>query len=245
MKKLLCIFFVAVIALYYLSPTAKGASILEDWLINVDGTVISNVGSLPSSIDVSGFDFTSGTGVLVWNVSTPGDHSIITYLDHTVNELPDDEYGYQSCTLCQGGLPPVGLSWEIDNPTSGDIVSNVNSGMLDNTNAVPLADPSDLAGDNDVAMAIGWDILLGADEVAEVTFFTEFRSLANIIFVDFNLFDADPLTSEEVPPGSVGGPIVPGVRFTSSLNVVPEPSTMLLIATGLVGMAGFRRKFKS
>ena len=35
------------------------------------------------------------------------------------------------------------------------------------------------------------------------------------------------------------------VFVTASTNGVPEPSTMLLIATGLVGLVGFRRKFRS
>jgi hypothetical protein len=45
-------------------------------------------------------------------------------------------------------------------------------------------------------------------------------------------------------PGTFGNPSGLRVELSGDATAIPEPSTMLLLATGLVGLAGFRRKFR-
>ncbi|MGO9136602.1 MAG: PEP-CTERM sorting domain-containing protein [Syntrophales bacterium] len=39
-----------------------------------------------------------------------------------------------------------------------------------------------------------------------------------------------------------GGNGNPGIEITGSIRLVPEPTTILLIGLGLIGLAGVRRK---
>ena len=43
---------------------------------------------------------------------------------------------------------------------------------------------------------------------------------------------------------ALGDPLTADTLQSASVNVIPEPGTMMLVGTGLVGIAGFRRKYK-
>jgi hypothetical protein len=207
-----------VFLLVCLAPsTASAAEIsLFDWALNIDGNV-EWAPPIPA-----GFD--GGTGIGTWTITlgpNAGDHNVIAFFDHEIVEEANsffNEYGSANGTLA------TGQSWEIDEPgyIFGDIDDNFIAGALDNTNGVP-ADLKD-----DVSMAMGWDFMLGANEIAKI----QFHLVESIPAADFYL--------EHVDPDSLAS-----IYFWSELEiqeggVIPEPSTIILVFSGL-GIAAAAR----
>ena len=55
---------------------------------------------------------------------------------------------------------------------------------------------------------------------------------------------ADTPGADNEPISNHGMFVTVTATFTGPIPVVPEPTTMLLLGSGLIGFAGFRRKFK-
>jgi len=225
---------IGILALAALGLGSTGASAatidLFEYAFNVDGAVTN--GSAPAGVSLAGFNTDTGLGTISFSTSVDGAHSFLAFFDHEIDETINtffNEYGATS------GSAVAGQSWEIDEPgyVYGDIYTNFEAGSLDNSNGVPAG------SEDDVSMAMGWDFFLAADETATITLTLSETAPQN----GFYLAHYD---------SSATGALPPSIYLYSNLNIqgggtpVPEPATMLLMATGLTGLLGarVRRKIK-
>jgi len=196
-----------------------GVFALFDYGFHHNGNIIGYGEALPSG---GSFDTVTGLGSVIFDVTAPGSHSVLLFLDHEFSEATNTSYnelGEVSSTS-----PPAGLSWEIDEPgyLFGDIFDHFLFNALDNT--VGTTSPED------VSMSLGWDFEVVDGQRARVRFDVSASDPQG-----FNLSHFDPDSGERI-------------YFTSSLLItaVPEWNGQVLV-TGIAlgGLAWIRRKRKA
>ena len=226
------------IVLFGLGSFSANAAVIDlfELAVNIDGVVSSIGGSgssgdpVPGTVDLTGFDGTTGLGQIDITITGAGLHNALVFMDHEIDEAINTFFNESAST---DGTPAGGQSWEADEPgfLFGDIFDNVLVNTLDNTNGVPAG------SEDDVSMALGWDFSLAAGETALASFFT--RTTNNIGSFFIEQFDPDSVAS---------------IFFWSTLDItgdteppeppiaMPEPGTLGLALFGILSVFGLQRR---
>jgi hypothetical protein len=210
-------------------PNAASANIaLFDYGFNIDGTTTLNGAPLPSAIDASGFDFSTGLGSIGITVSGTGAHSVTGFFDHEIDEPINTFFNETGSTT---GAPAAGQSWEIDEPgfANGDIFENFQAGALDN--GIGTSVYGDTTFPDDVSMAVGWDFVLALGEQAMITFALVDMRPSSGFFLEHN----DPDSQESIFLSSTLG-------ISPVVSAIPVPAAIWLFGSGLLGLIGFSRR---
>ena len=210
---------------------------LQSILFNASGTQRTDY--TLAGLNSAGFNGTTGLGTLTFTDTGAGAHSFNVFFDHSLTAPFYNEYGAVSAA------PPVaGQSWEIGDSFASTIYSDTQAGVLTNTNMLPgqtdnyLNTCSGPTCNGDVAMAMGFNYTLLAGQTETVTLTVSHTQPTS----GFYLEEIHPLDAGAAPPPGNGSPVtifLTGSAVTNTTTVIPEPSTWLLLSSGLLGLLFF------
>ncbi|MBN2321809.1 MAG: PEP-CTERM sorting domain-containing protein [Acidobacteria bacterium] len=239
MKKYL-LAFGALLLISVMSPFASATPYLEEWGINTDGTFTY----FPAA--PGGFDDWTGLGIWTETISTAGPHSVIAYFDHELSQELNtfyNEFGTIENLGSLGGnsnIPGAVQSFEIDEPQWGNPVTGYYGDIIDNFEFYGLDNDNMLSyyevfpgGLEDISMAMGWDFTLNAGETAIVKFTLSDTAPTG----GFYLQQTDDNSGENIFFSSE-------LTKRGDFEPIPEPSTIILVLSGL-GLAAVARFRKS
>lgn len=225
------IVFCALAASLFVSGNSSAVPIVADYGININGdnVLLSDGIAFQSGVDVSGIDG-DGLGLISIAINTAGTYAIDAFFDYEFDDFSNSFFNESGSA---NGAAGVGQSWEIDEPgfVSGDIFDNWLNNDLDDMNAVPVG------LEDDVSVALGWDFMLGANEVAELVFSVSSIAPMSGFYLahidedaDDAVFFSSTLNIRQLPPNP---------------NTIPEPTTMGMLLLGLSGLFAKRKSATS
>jgi len=214
---------------------ATTSSVLSDYGFNVDGTKYWNdfgggfTPSLPSSVNTSSFDLSTGLGTVTATINGVGNHYFLALFNH---DLGSDYTSQSGLTSGTAATVPV-QSWQIGDADNGNgaIYTNFKANTLSDTIDNNPYDPANSVIGIDLAMAMGWNFTLLADQSAYLTF-----SVSDLDPPSFQLIQTNPDPVESL-------------YFSSDLRIgetgpstVPEPSTIVLFGSAIAGLGIYMRR---